>query len=76
MEDLKGVYNVKKNPKYLNGELTEEQCLQKFLDSFEVSQHKDGIITYDEFVMYYAGVSASIDSDAYFDVMMRNSWKL
>jgi calcyphosin len=57
---LKNVYNVKKNPKYLNGELTEEQCLQKFLNSFEVGHHKDGIVTYDEFVQYYAGIYESL----------------
>ena len=41
VEDLKGVYNVKKHKKYMNGEWTEEQCLRQFLDSFD-SQDKDG----------------------------------
>lgn len=75
IEDLKGVYNAKQHPKYKNGEYTEDQVLREFLDSFD-SKDKDGIVTEDEFRNYYSGVSASIDSDAYFTLMMTQAWKL
>ena len=41
---MKNVYNVKSNPKYINGEMNETQCLQQFLDSFDTSPHQDGIV--------------------------------
>lgn len=76
VEDLKGVYNVKKHPKYISGEWTEDQCLEQFLVSFDTPNECDNKITEDEFQNYYAGVSASVDNDAYFDLMMRSAWKL
>lgn len=33
-------------------------------------------VTHDEFVNYYSGVSASIDSDVYFSMMMNTAWNL
>ncbi|ESO96368.1 hypothetical protein LOTGIDRAFT_202134 [Lottia gigantea] len=74
-DDLKGVYSVKKHPKYLNGEWSEDQCLGEFLKTFD-TQDKDGKITKDEFLNYYSGVSASIDQDAYFHLMMTNAYQL
>ncbi|KAK1787424.1 hypothetical protein P4O66_002911 [Electrophorus voltai] len=76
IEDLRGVYNVKHHPKYQNGEWTEEQIFRKFLDSFDSPDDKDGQVTKEEFINYYSGVSASIDSDVYFILMMKTSWKL
>ena len=75
-EDLRGVYNVKYHKKYKSGEMTEDQVFDEFLATFEDPNEKDGVVTWEEFFNYYVGVSASIDKDVYFDVMMRNAWKL
>eukprot|EP00794_Sanderia_malayensis_P008213 gene8213-9093_t len=76
-KDMKRVYNARKHPKYLNGEWTEGQVFNEFLKTFEPDEaSRDGRVTLDEFTNYYAGVSNSIDDDAYFDLMMRNAWKI
>ena len=36
----------------------------------------DGKVTPDEFIEYYTNISANIDNDAYFDLMMTNAWNL
>ncbi|NXK96240.1 CAPSL protein, partial [Formicarius rufipectus] len=76
VEDLRGVFNPKHHPKYLNGEWTEEEVFRAFLDNFDSPYDKDEKVTTEEFMDYYAGVSASIDTDIYFIIMMRTAWKL
>lgn len=78
IEDLKGVYNCKKHKKFISGEWSEDQVFLHFLKTFESNpgDTMDGKITRNEFINYYSGVSASIDSDIYFDYMMRQAWKL
>lgn len=74
LEDLKGVYSVTNHPKYQSGEMTEEDILNTVLKKFENNTSIDGKVTRDEFYDYYSAISASIDHDAYFDLMMRNAW--
>lgn len=82
INDIKGVYNARNHPDVKSGKKTEDEILGEFLETFE--QHhslngggiRDRSVTLDEFMEYYNNVSASIDHDQYFELMMINAWKL
>ena len=76
VEDLHGVYDATHHKKYRSGEYTEDDVFLEFLATFETPNEADGVVTWEEFLNYYSGVSACIDSDVYFDLMMRQAWKL
>lgn len=78
-DDLRGIYNVSSHPDVMIGKITEDEALCEFLDTFEIhhSLYKDGKrdtqVTKDEFLEYYAYISASIDDDRYFELVIRNA---
>ena len=84
MNDIKTRYNAKKHPDVMSGKRTEEEVLYEFLDTFEAAyatKHgeastRDGSVTMDEWLEYYQNISASIDNDDYFELMMNNTWNL
>ncbi len=75
VEDLEGVYDPSFHPEVRSGKLTKAQALRDFLKQFDTIE-ADGVVTQDEFVEYYKSVSASIDADDYFELMMRNAWHI
>lgn len=77
-QDICEVYDAKKHPAVLEGRKTERQILEEFLSTFEMqlSGKSDGIVTIDEFIEYYTNVSASIDNDDYFSLMMNQAWNI
>ncbi|ETV93590.1 hypothetical protein H310_12585 [Aphanomyces invadans] len=75
IQDLCALYDVTKHPDMLQGKKTKDQILAEFLGQWDTIDH-DGVVEYDEFVNYYRNVSASIDTDSYFELMMRNAWHI
>jgi len=45
IDDLRGVYNVKCQPRYISGEESEESILKKFLSNFEHGGNEDGVVS-------------------------------
>jgi hypothetical protein len=75
------VYNAANHPDVKSGKKTEDEILGDFLSTFETHHSvmkggagRDQSVTAEEFLEYYCNVSASIDDDRYFDLMMRNAW--
>ncbi|XP_061709996.1 calcyphosin-like protein isoform X2 [Cydia pomonella] len=75
-EDLRGIYSCAANPRYKSGEETEELLIGKFLANFESEGTVGGKVTLEEFINYYSGISVSMEDDCYFDLVMRQAYKL
>jgi len=73
-EELLDKYDATQHPDVRAGRRSSNEVLQEFLDTFEVGGEVDGKVTESEFLNYYSNVSASIDEDDYFELMMRNAW--
>ena len=69
-------YDASMHPEVISGRKTAEEVLREFLTTFDVGGEVDGKVTRDEFTNYYANLSASIDNDDYFELMIRNAWHI
>jgi len=81
LKDIKGWYSAKNHPDVVSGRRSEDQVLGEFLETFEIHHNmkrgsKDQTVTLEEFFEYYKNVSANIDNDQYFELMINNSFKL
>lgn len=75
IEDIQSAYNVNHDPDVLAGRLPADSALENFLGQFDTID-KDGKVTRKEFTEYYRNISASIDNDDYFELMIRNAWHI
>lgn len=75
LNDIAQLYDASQHPDVIDGKKSAEQVFMEFMSIWD-TQEADGIITFDEFVDYYEGVSCSIDRDDYFAQVMQRAWKL
>ena len=76
LRDVMLAYDASQHPEVIAGRMTADEVYLEFMDTFEVGGEKDGRITEREFTNYYHNLSASIDDDDYFELMIRNAWHI
>ena len=72
IDDFRIAYDVSFHPDFQSGRKTADEVLADFMTVWETHK-RDGIVTIEEFEDYYKDLSASIDSDDYFELMIRNA---
>ncbi len=75
LDDIAQIYDVSQHPDVVQGKKDPMQVYKEFMSLWD-TQVADGIVTIGEFMDYFKVVSASIDSDDYFALMMQKSWKI
>ena len=73
-EEIIDRFDPTQHPDVKNGTKKAQDVFREFMKYFEVGGEVEGKITKNEFMAYYYNVSASIDRDEYFEVLIRNSW--
>jgi len=76
VQDVISTYDASKHPDVIAGKRSAGEVLREFLDTFDVGGEKDGKVSIQEFENYYGNISASIDDDDYFELMIRNAWHI
>ena len=74
LDDVAALYDPSRHPDVASGKKTYDQVFLEYMSAWE-TQEKDGIVTFEEFVDYYKGVSANCDTDEIFAAVMKSAWK-
>lgn len=75
IDELNAVYDVSWNPAVRSGKITQAEAMKEFMSQWD-RLDGDGVVSFEEFLDYYKGVSSSIDGDDYFELMIRNAWRI
>jgi Ca2+-binding EF-hand superfamily protein len=81
MNEMKLFFSSRGHPDVKTGQKTQDEILGEFIDTFEMhlstlKGRKDQRVSRSEFIGYYNYFSSAIDSDEYFETLIRNAWRL
>lgn len=82
IEEFKNKLNPAKHPAVLEGRKAEKQIQEELYESLElfITAYGKGPnftkFTKEDFIFYYTNISASIENDEYFGIMLKNCWNM
>jgi hypothetical protein len=77
VDDMSSRYDASVHPDVVAGSHTEVDVASNFVSCFDGSLGpKSAIVTPEKFVTFHSNMSATIDSDDYFELVVRNVWHL
>mmetsp|Transcript_108620 Transcript_108620/g.324804 ORF Transcript_108620/g.324804 Transcript_108620/m.324804 type:complete len:859 (-) Transcript_108620:486-3062(-) len=76
---LKGRFAADAHPLVARGEMESAAATAEFLDTFSLLAHvrggcQDGMVAFSDFLAYYEVVSSTVDSDAFFELLLDRLW--
>ena len=74
-DEILQVYDLNWHPDVRAGRMTVKEAAKDMMKTWD-RKDQNGEITIEEFEDYYKEVSASIDDDDYFELMIRNAWRI
>ncbi|CAM9499763.1 unnamed protein product, partial [Choristocarpus tenellus] len=69
-------YDPTSHPDVASGQMTPDEALQDMLTIYEQGPNTDGKVSWREFLEYFKDISAAVENDEYFELVMRNAWHI
>ena len=76
---LKSIYNSSEHPEVKMGRKTENEIFGEFVYTFDIFinyKEKTSQCSFEDFIEYYSGISASIENNQYFNDMIEGVWNM
>lgn len=69
-------YDTTRHPEVLAQRMSTKGAYKEFLESFDMGGEVEGHCTLKEFNNYYSNIGATMSNDEYFELLVRNTWRL
>eukprot|EP00667_Euglena_gracilis_P006635 EG_transcript_6694 len=76
LDEVTNRFNASNHPLVRAGELSHEEAAENFHSHFTRDTNPSGLVTKEEFIAFYAGISQNIPDDEYFENRMYSLWDI